>query len=77
MMSDSASCTAFIGTRRLAQGPLAEVALAFGAPEYTSIMLFGLIAASTLSGGSMLKGLAMVVLGVVLGTVGMDMNTGV
>lgn len=59
-------------------GPmLADVALAFGAPEYTAIMLFGLIAASTLSGGSMLKGLAMVVLGVVLGTVGMDMNTGV
>jgi len=59
-------------------GPmLADVALAFGAPEYTAIMLFGLIAASTLSGGSMLKGLAMVVLGVALGTVGMDMNTGV
>ncbi|MBJ6989118.1 MULTISPECIES: tripartite tricarboxylate transporter permease [unclassified Devosia] len=59
-------------------GPmLADVALAFGAPEYTSIMVFGLIAASTLSGGSMLKGLAMVIAGVVLGTVGMDMNTGV
>ncbi|MBE7734095.1 tripartite tricarboxylate transporter permease [Devosia faecipullorum] len=59
-------------------GPvLADVALAFGAPEYTAIMIFGLIAASTLSGGSMLKGLAMVVVGVALGTVGMDMNTGV
>src|SRR5690606_9372997 len=59
-------------------GPLlAEVALAFGAPEYTAIMLFGLIAASTLSGGSMLKGLAMVVAGIALGSVGMDMNTGV
>ncbi|MBJ7577846.1 tripartite tricarboxylate transporter permease [Devosia sp. MC532] len=59
-------------------GPmLADVALAFGAPEYTAIMVFGLIAASTLSGGSMLKGLAMVAAGVVLGTVGMDMNTGV
>ncbi|HUH75832.1 MAG TPA: tripartite tricarboxylate transporter permease [Devosia sp.] len=59
-------------------GPmLADVALSFGAPEYTAIMAFGLIAASTLSGGSMLKGLAMVVVGVALGTVGMDMNTGV
>lgn len=59
-------------------GPLlAEVALAFGAPEYTAIMVFGLIAASTLSGGSMLKGLAMVVAGVALGSVGIDMNTGV
>ena len=58
-------------------GPLlAEAALVFGAPEYTAIMIFGLIAASTLSDGSMVKGLSMVALGVLLGCVGLDPNSG-
>jgi len=56
---------------------IARVALQFGAAEYFSIAVFGLIAASTLSPGSALKGLAMVVLGLVLGLVGMDINSGV
>lgn len=56
---------------------IAGVALKFGAAEYFSIAVLGLIAASTLSPGSALKGLAMVVLGLVLGLVGMDVNSGI
>ena len=56
---------------------IAEVALDFAAPEYTAVILFGLIAASTMAGGSVLKGLAMVCVGVVFGLVGLDLNTGV
>jgi len=55
---------------------LARFALSFSSAEYFSIMLLGLIAASTLSVGSPLKGLAMVVVGVAIGLVGIDMNTG-
>lgn len=55
---------------------LARLALQFGPAEYFSIMLLGLIAASTLSVGSPLKGLTMVVAGSVLGLVGMDVNSG-
>ena len=56
--------------------PLAKFALGFGAPEYFSIMLLGLVAASTISVGSPLKGLAMVVFGLVLGLVGTDVTSG-
>jgi len=55
---------------------IAEVALEFSAAEYFSVMLLGLIAASTLSSGSPFKGLAMVVFGVALGLFGTDTNTG-
>ena len=56
---------------------IAEVGLLFGAAEYFSIMLLGLIAAATLAAGSPLKGLAMVLFGLLLGTVGTDVNSGV
>lgn len=56
---------------------LASLALKFSSAEYFSIMLLGLVAASTLAVGSPLKGLAMVVVGVTFGLVGIDMNTGV
>jgi len=61
----------------LAGPPLAEVALQFGAPEYFSLMLMGLIAAAVLAQGDMMKSLAMVVMGLLLGIVGSDVNTGV
>jgi TctA family transporter len=61
----------------LAGPPLAEVALKFGSPEYFSLMLMGLIAAAVLAQGEMMKSLAMVVLGLLLGIVGTDVNTGV
>jgi len=56
---------------------IAALALNFGPAEYFSIMLLGLIAASTLAAGAPAKGLAMVVLGLLLGTVGTDVNSGV
>ena len=56
--------------------PLAEVALKFGAPEYFSLMLMGLIAAAVLAQGDMMKSLAMVAMGLLLGIVGSDVNTG-
>lgn len=55
---------------------IAEYALRFGAAEYFTLILLGLVAASTISNGSALKGLAMVVLGIMFGIVGMDMYTG-
>jgi TctA family transporter len=57
--------------------PLAEVALEFGSAEYFSLMLMGLIAAAVLAHGDMVKALAMVVLGLLLGIVGSDVDSGV
>jgi putative tricarboxylic transport membrane protein len=56
--------------------PLAEIALQFGSPEYFSLMLMGLVAAAVLAQGDMMKSLAMVALGLLLGIVGTDVNTG-
>ncbi len=55
---------------------IAAFALRFSSAEYFAMMLLGLVAASTLSLGSPLKGLCMVVVGVALGIVGTDINTG-
>jgi putative tricarboxylic transport membrane protein len=57
--------------------PLSEIALKFGSPEYFSLMLMGLVAAAVLAQGDMTKSIAMVVMGLLLGTVGSDVNTGV
>jgi putative tricarboxylic transport membrane protein len=57
--------------------PLAEIALKFGSPEYFSLMLMGLVAAAVLAQGDMVKSLAMVAIGLLLGSVGTDVNTGV
>jgi TctA family transporter len=56
--------------------PLAEVALQFGSEEYFSLMVLGLIAAVVLAHGSVLKAVAMIVLGLLLGIVGTDVNSG-
>ena len=56
--------------------PLAELALKFSAPEYFSLMLMSLVAAAVLAQGDMIKSLAMVVMGLLLGIVGTDVNTG-
>ena len=59
-------------------GPsLADLALNFGAPEYFSLMLMGLVAAAVLAQGDIVKSIAMVVMGLLLGIVGTDVNTGV
>ena len=56
--------------------PLAELALKFGAPEYFSLMLMGLVAAAVLAQGDMIKSLTMVAVGLLLGIVGTDVNSG-
>ena len=59
-------------------GPsIAGIALKFGSPEYFSLMLMGLVTAAILAQGDMLKSLAMVFLGLMLGIVGSDVDTGV
>jgi TctA family transporter len=57
--------------------PLADIALKFGAPEYFALMLMGLVAAAVLAQGDMTKSIAMVVVGLLLGIVGTDVNSGV
>jgi len=61
----------------LAGPPLAGIALKFGAAEYFSLMLMGLVAAAVLAQGDMVKSLAMVALGLLLGIIGTDVNSGV
>ena len=56
--------------------PLAEVALKFGPAEYFSLMVLGLLAAVVLASGSLVKAIAMIVLGLLLGIVGTDVNSG-
>jgi len=56
--------------------PIAEMALKFGAPEYFALMLMALVAAACLSSGDMVKALAMVVFGLLLGIIGTDVNSG-
>ncbi|GGO23368.1 hypothetical protein GCM10010991_00640 [Gemmobacter aquaticus] len=56
--------------------PLTVIALKFGAAEYFSLMVLGLVSAIALAHGSILKALAMVVLGLLLGLVGTDIYTG-
>jgi len=55
---------------------LAGFAISFSAADYFSIMILALTAASTLSVGSPMKGLAMVTFGLLLGMVGTDINSG-
>ena len=57
--------------------PLAEIALKFGPSEYFSLMVLGLVAAVVLAHGSVIKAVAMVLLGLLLGLVGTDVNSGV
>ena len=56
--------------------PLAEAALKFGPPEYFSLTVLGLLLATYLAGASPLKGLTMAILGLILGSVGLDPLSG-
>ena len=56
--------------------PLAKVGQSFGAPEYFSLMVLGLIAAVVLAHGSVIKAVAMIILGLLVGLIGTDGNTG-
>jgi putative tricarboxylic transport membrane protein len=66
-------CTLFIA---LLAPPLATVAMKFGAPEYFSLMLMGLVAAAVLVHGDMLKSLGMIFLGLLFSMVGTDIESG-
>jgi len=56
--------------------PLSEFALKFGPAEYFSLMVLGLIGAVVLAHGSVLKAITMIILGLLLGIVGTDVNSG-
>ncbi len=56
--------------------PLAAIALQFGPAEYFSLMVLGLIASIVLANGSILHALGMIILGLLLGLVGTDVNSG-
>jgi TctA family transporter len=56
--------------------PLASIALLFHSADYVSVMLLGLVSAVVLAHGSVLKAVAMIVLGVLFGLVGTDTHSG-
>src|SRR5512139_936185 len=56
--------------------PLAEAALAFGPPEYFSLMVFAFIVLSNVTGTSLIKSLIMAIIGLIIGTIGIDPVTG-
>jgi putative tricarboxylic transport membrane protein len=57
--------------------PLTELAFLFGPAEYFSLMILGLVGAVVLASGSLLKAISMILLGLLLGLVGTDVNSGV
>jgi len=57
--------------------PLTQVALEFGAPEFTSLIVLALVATAVLVHGSMLKGIAVALLGVLVGLAGIDLTSGI
>src|SRR5690606_27730937 len=57
--------------------PLAEIALKFGPAEYFSLMVLGLVASVVLAHGSLLRAISMIILGLLFGIVGTDVNSGV
>ena len=68
--------TVATGLIALASPPLSRLALQFLAAEYFSLMVLGLVGSIVLAHGSLLKAVAMVLLGLLLGLVGTDVNSG-
>ncbi|MDH2329180.1 tripartite tricarboxylate transporter permease [Cereibacter sp. SYSU M97828] len=60
----------------LAAPPLASVALSFGPPEYCALIVLGLIASIVLSHGSLIRAIGMILIGLTLGMIGVDANSG-
>lgn len=56
--------------------PLIELAFRFGPAEYFSLMVLGLVGAVVLASGSVLKAFCMIILGLLLGMIGADVNSG-
>jgi putative tricarboxylic transport membrane protein len=57
--------------------PLAEMALSFGTAEYFSLLVLGLVSSIVLAHGSLFHALAMVLLGLLFGMIGTDVNSGI
>ncbi|QYA08688.1 tripartite tricarboxylate transporter permease [Agrobacterium larrymoorei] len=60
----------------VAAPPLAAIALKFGPAEYFSLMILGLVASVALASGSLLKAVAMILFGLLLGSIGTDVESG-
>jgi TctA family transporter len=57
--------------------PLSQLAFKFGPAEYFSLMVLGLIGAVVLASGSLIKAIGMIILGLLMGLIGTDVNSGV
>ncbi len=60
----------------VAAPPLADLAVNFGPPEYFALMVLGLTTLASLTSGSVVKGMLVAVVGLLLGTVGIDLMLG-
>jgi putative tricarboxylic transport membrane protein len=56
--------------------PISNLAIQFGPPQYTMLMVFALVATSTISRGNMLRGMQATFIGLMVATVGADHLTG-
>jgi putative tricarboxylic transport membrane protein len=56
--------------------PLAELALKFGPQEYFALMVLGLVASIVLAHGSLLRAIGMILVGLLFGIIGTDVNSG-
>lgn len=70
-----AGTVSIVGLMLLAP-PLAKFALGFGPPEYVSLLTLGLFVLGYMTGGSIVKNIVMIVLGLLFGLIGMDQMTG-
>ena len=71
-----AGCIATVSIALFAP-PLAEIAQKFGPAEYFSLMVLGLVGATVLAQGSLIKAISMTILGLLLGLVGVDVNSSI
>src|ERR1051325_6558924 len=70
-----AGCVSTVVVAALA-APLTSIALMFGPAEYFSLMVLGLVFAVVLARGSVLKAIAMIMMGLLISAVGSDIETG-
>ena len=76
MGSFFAGCVATLVLAAFA-APLSQLAFKFGPAEYFSLMVLGLIGAVVLASGSLIKAIGMIILGLLMGLIGTDVNSGV
>ena len=76
MGSFFAGCVATLVLAAFA-APLSQLAFKFGPAEYFSLMVLGLIGAVVLASGSLIKAIGMIILGLLMGIIGTDVNSGV